>query len=345
MREKIKIPRGVYILSTSSVVGWDEGQGPIGSDFDTIGDKDDTFGKDTWEKSESEMQRLALSGALAKCRMTDKELDLLFAGDLLNQCVGSNYGLIDFNVPYMGLYGACSTAAEGLMLSSLACGAYVKYAAAVSSSHNASAERQFRFPLEYGGQRTPTSQWTVTGSGAFVLTSDVKKLAEDGEGDKFTVKVSDVMPGIAIDAGISDVNNMGAAMAPAAVDTICTYLDSTSEAPDMIVTGDLGYEGSMILRDLARTKGHDIEGIHADCGLIIYDREKQDKHAGGSGCGCSAVVVSANILKAMRRGVLKNVLFVGTGALMSPMSLQQGQSIPGIGHLVHFEAVPTDTLK
>ncbi len=343
MRSKLKIPRDVYILSTSAVVGWDEGNGPIGADFDTVGGKDDTFGMDTWEKSESEMQRLALSGAMSKCCMADEDIDVLFAGDLLNQCVGSNYGLIDFNVPYMGLYGACSTAAEGLILAAAACGAYVDNAAVVSSSHNASAERQFRFPLEYGGQRTPTSQWTVTGAGAYILTSDKARLS-DSEKSDYTVKVTDVMPGISVDAGITDVNNMGAAMAPAAADTVCTYLDSMVGVPDMIVTGDLGYEGSIILRDLVRTKGHDIESIHTDCGLIIYDREKQDKHAGGSGCGCSASVIAANILKAMRRGALKNVLFIGTGALMSPMSLQQGQSIPGIGHLVHFESVPTETL-
>lgn len=343
MRNKIKIPRGVYVLASSSVVGWDEGQGPIGSEFDTVGDEGDTFGKDTWEKAESEMQRLALSGALSKCCLNDRDIEMLFAGDLLNQCVGSNYGLIDFNTPYLGLYGACSTAAEGLMLASLLCGAYLKYAASVSSSHNASAERQFRFPLEYGGQRTPTSQWTVTGAGAFVLTSDpsaVKNVVKDD----FAVKISDVMPGIAVDAGITDVNNMGAAMAPAAVDTVSTYLADAEKLPDLIVTGDLGYEGSMIFRDMMRCHGNDIEEIHTDCGLIIYDREKQDKHAGGSGCGCSAVVVSSNILGALRRGALKNVLFVGTGALMSPMSLQQGQSIPGIGHLVHFEAVPQEML-
>lgn len=339
MRKPIKLPRPVYLLSTASVAGWDEGRGPIGEEFDILGDEGDTFGCDTWEKSESEMQRLALSTAVSHAMMTDSDLDMIFAGDLLNQCVGSSYGLVSFKAPYLGLYGACSTAAEGMMLASLMCGAYAECAAAVTSSHNASAERQFRFPLEYGGQRTPTAQWTVTGAGAFIFTSSKARLdrvAKKG----FTVQVTEVMPGVAVDAGVHDANNMGAAMAPAAADTVCTYLDSVQKMPELIVTGDLGSEGSHILYDLTRAKGHDISACHSDCGMIIYDRDGQDKHAGGSGCGCSAAVMSANILRAMRRGALKDVVFVGTGALMNSMSIQQGQSIPGIGHLVHFISVP-----
>ena len=337
MRAPIKPARPVYLLSTASVAGWDEGQGPIGGDFDILGDKTDTFGCDTWEKAESEMQRLALSEALSYGLLRDTDLDMIFAGDLLNQCVGSSYGLSEFNTPFLGLYGACSTAAEGIMLASLMCGAYAKCAAAVTSSHNASAERQFRFPLEYGGQRTPTSQWTVTGAGAFVLCSDAEMLRRAeicGE----SIEIAEVMPGIVCDAGVHDANNMGAAMAPAAADTVCTYFECGGAVPDILLTGDLGNEGAQILRDLCSARGHDISKIHSDCGLIIFDRETQDKHAGGSGCGCSAAVLSANILRAMRRGTLRDVVFVGTGALMNTMSIQQGQSIPGIGHLVRFTA-------
>jgi len=332
----IKLPSKVRIISFASVAGREEYNGPLGASFDVTDREDDSFGMDTWEKAESEMQRLALGLALEKSHLKVDDIDAVFAGDLLNQCVGSNYGLADYKIPYFGLYGACSTAAEGMLLSSLACSVRPSRCAAVTSSHYCSAERQFRYPLEYGGQRTPTSQWTVTGAGAFILSS-----VEDGGGDgPFVPTVTEALPGYVIDRGINNVNNMGAAMAPAAADTLFRYFKEghTPESFDMIITGDLGREGSAILDELLAAEGIHIASRHVDCGNIIYNADSADKHAGGSGCGCSAVVMAANILKNVREGVLKNVLFVGTGALMSPLVLSQGSSIPGIGHLIRITA-------
>jgi len=330
----IRPERDVYILSSSAVVGREEYKGPLGKYFDVRDGKDDSFGMKSWEMAESEMQRLALNGAFAGSVISQADVGFLFAGDLQNQCVGSNYGLLNFGIPYLGLYGACSTASEGIMLASLISGATGRKAAAVSSSHNCSAERQFRFPMEYGGQRTPTSQWTVTGAGAFIVGTAPEETKHEGR----NVRVADVMPGIPLDKGITDINNMGAAMAPAAADTILRYFrdtDTSAEDYDLIITGDLGREGSGILLEFIRSEGYDISSVHNDCGLLIYD-EVMDKHAGGSGCGCSAVVMAAFILEKMRRGEYDNVLFIGTGALMNPVVLNQGQSIPGIGHLVHL---------
>ena len=330
----IKPERKVYVLSSNAVVGREERRGPLGNYFDTRDGKDDSFGMKSWEMAESEMQRLALNGAMGGARFSAEDVGFLFAGDLQNQCVGSNYGLLNFGIPYLGLYGACSTAAEGLIISSIFSGATGKIAAAVSSSHNCSAERQFRFPMEYGGQRTPTSQWTVTGAGAFVVGTDPDMTRYDGN----LIRVADVMPGIPLDKGITDINNMGAAMAPAATDTLLRYFRASGSVPDdydLIITGDLGREGASILEDLMSSEGYDVSEVYTDCGLLIYD-EEMDKHAGGSGCGCSAVVMAAYILEKMRCGTYNNVLFIGTGALMNPVVLNQGQSIPGIGHLVHL---------
>lgn len=328
MREIIKLKKMPSIISYHSVVGSEEKSGPIGNCFDEYSD-DDKFGKSSWEKSESEMQRLALCGALKKAKLKDTDIDLLLAGDLLNQCVGSNYGLVDFDIPYIGLYGACSTCALELAIASLVVdGGICEKCACVTSSHFCASERQFRFPLEYGGQRTPTSQWTVTGAGAFVL------------GDTGSVKISEVLFGKSIDMGITDINNMGAAMAPACIDTVKRYFASSERRAsdfDLILTGDLGYEGSEILKELLLNDGLDIYENHADCGLMIYDREAQDKHAGGSGCGCSASVLAGDILRRLEAGALKHVLFIGTGALMSPMTVFQGGSIPAVAHLIHLE--------
>ncbi len=319
------------IQSAASVVGQKEYDGPIGSCFDLHGD-DDRFGKKTWEKAESEMQRLALNTALAKGEFAESDIDTLFAGDLLNQCIGSAYGLIDFNIPYFGLYGACSTAAEGLLLASVLVSAgFATRTCAVTSSHNCSAERQYRTPIEYGGQRPQTAQWTVTGSGAFVVGRTT------GRG---LARVTGGMPGIVVEKGITDANNMGAAMAPAAANTIRRYFEATGDKPgdyDCILTGDLGYEGGSILCDLLLIDGIDIRGVYADCGQIIYDRKAQDMHAGGSGCGCSAVVLASYFLPRIRRGDLRRVLFLGTGAMMSPDSIKQGGAIPGIAHLLRLE--------
>ncbi len=324
----IHFDRPPTIIASASVVGAQEKKGPLGDSFDLY-DESDRFGMNTWEKSESEMQRMALSAAITEAGLHPSEIDLLFAGDLLNQCVGSSFGLLSFEIPYCGLYGACSTAAESLLLSSIAYSAgAAELCAAVSSSHNCSAERQFRFPVEYGGQRAPTAQWTVTGAGAFLL----------GAGGR--IEVVDVMVGRMVDRGISDVNNMGAAMAPAAIDTLTRYFRETGRAPesfDMIVTGDLGREGSGILCDLLLGEGYDIRKNHVDCGKMIYHIDEADMHAGGSGCGCSAVVLASHLLKLMESGTIGDILFLGTGALMSTMSLQQGNAIPGIAHLVHLK--------
>ncbi len=337
----ICVENPVYIISSASVVGQEEKNGPLGAHFDLCDEKDDTFGCETWEKAESEMQRLALGKALSLAGKTDRDIDMILAGDLLNQCIGSNYGLLEYDSPYIGLYGACSTAAEGIMLAAMLCsGGSVGCCAGVASSHNASAERQFRSPLEYGGQRSPTAQWTVTGAAAHIISSDKKDLLFEKKTPVYVPRITALQPGRSLDAGINDITNMGAAMAPAAADTILRFFKETGQSEgdfDLILTGDLGYEGGAILRELLKCDGYDISACHSDCGLMIYDRKRQDKHAGGSGCGCSAVVLASYILKKIRQGVYKRVLFVGTGALMSPMSLQQGLSIPGIAHLVQIE--------
>ncbi|MCD7787341.1 MAG: stage V sporulation protein AD [Firmicutes bacterium] len=335
-RGYIRLPSPAHILSAASAGGKHEENGPLGGGFDvTDAAGSDKFGKSTWEDAESEMQRLTLGAAMRKIGKTDADIDAVFAGDLQNQCVGSNYGLLDFDIPYFGLYGACSTSAEALILGSifvtLQAPEHTGIAAAVASSHNSAAERQFRNPIEYGGQHAPTSQWTVTGAGAFIL-------GHDGDGN--LPAISDVLIGRSVDLGINDLNNMGAAMAPAALDTLERYFEATGSRPenyDLILTGDLGREGSAILSDFMSADGYEIGGNYSDCGLMIYDIDGTDKHAGGSGCGCSAAALAAGILPRMMSGELKNVLFMATGALMSPASVWQGKNIPGICHLVHIQ--------
>ena len=316
----------------AAVVGKKEGDGPLGHWFDQV-HEDTTLGQETWEKAESQLQKEAVSLALKKAELMGSQVDVLFAGDLLNQCIGSSFGLRELGIPFVGLYGACSTMAEGLALAALfADNGLADHAAAVTSSHFASAERQFRFPLEYGGVRTPTAQWTVTGSGAAIVSAS-------GDGPY----VRGVTIGRIQDMGINDINNMGAAMAPAAAATIKQYLLDTGTVPgdyDHIFTGDLGMVGSELLCQLLQREDVDLSVVHQDCGLLIYDREKQDVHAGGSGCGCSASVLCGHILPQLRAGALKNVLFVATGALMSPTSMQQGETIPSIAHLVHLSNEP-----
>lgn len=319
------------ILCAASVVGHKEHEGPIGNCFD-IYDKTDKFSQKTWEKAESEMQKRAMTLALSKLNLVQEDIDAMYAGDLLNQCIGSAYGLLDFDIPYFGLYGACSTAVEGLMLASIGItGGFFSKCATVSSSHFCSAEQQYRTPLEYGGQRSPTAQWTVTGSGAFIVG------AEDESG----IRIAEAMPGIVIDKGINDAANMGAAMVPAALDTLVRYFKESKTTPmdyDAIYTGDLGLEGSKILRELMFIEGYDLSEVYFDCGNIIFDRETQDVHSGGSGCGCSAVVLASYILPKLKSGELNNVLLLGTGAMMSPSSLKQGLSIPSIAHLIKLES-------
>lgn len=325
----IKFKSPPSIISAASVVGKREHEGPFGDKFD-IYDETDTFGMSTWEQSEGEMQRQALNLAMSKILLKPEDIDAIFAGDLINQCTSSSYGLLDFDVPYFGLYGACSTCAESLLLSAMAVSAgNFRNCAAVTSSHNCSAERQFRFPLEYGSQRTPTAQWTATASGAFIVSNK-----------KCGPFIVEAMGGISTDMGIKDANNMGAAMAPAAISTLIRYFTHTNTKPadyDKIITGDLGYEGYNIVIDMMEKQGYDMRPVYTDCGLVIYDREAQDMHAGGSGCGCSAALLAANFLDEIRSGLLNDVLFIGTGALLSQMSVQQGLSIPGIAHLIRIK--------
>lgn len=319
------------IISAASVVGHKEKEGPLGQYFD-IHDETDRFNQKTWEKSESEMQKRALTTALSKIGGKQRDLDALFAGDLLNQCIGSAYGLLEFDVPYFGLYGACSTAVEGLMLASLIItGGGFRKCATVSSSHFCSAEQQYRTPLEYGGQRSPTAQWTVTGSGAFIVADKSYK----------GVKITKALPGIVIDKGITDATNMGAAMAPAAIDTLVRFFKESGTKPSDysgIFTGDLGAEGSKILRDFMKIEGFELGHNYEDCGNLIFDSTHQDVHSGGSGCGCSAVVLASYILPKLQKGELKNAIIIGTGAMMSPSSLKQGLSIPAIAHLLLLES-------
>ena len=319
----------IWINASASAVGCEEASGPLGAYFDIKGDKDALFGTETFEKAEAKMQYLALSCAMQKAGVGEESLGMIFSGDLLNQCVSSAYGLLDYNVPFIGLFGACSTCAEGLLEAAAFCPSQVKCCACVTSSHNCTSERQFRFPLEYGGQRTPTSQWTVTGSGCVMLS-------KDGHGPR----ISRVTPGRIVDAGIIDANNMGAAMAPAAYDTLSAHFKDTGRTLDYydaIFTGDLGAIGHDILQELFRRDGIELGMRYMDCGVLIYDLRTQDVHAGGSGCGCSASVLGGHILPAMERGVWKRVLFAATGALMSPVTCQQGCSIPGICHAAAFE--------
>ena len=315
------------IVTAASAVGKNEYEGPLGDCFD-LHDSTEKFGMKTWEKAESEMQRLAFNTALAKASISEREVEALFAGDLLNQCVGSSYGLLDFDIPYFGLYGACSTAAESLMLAAMACGAgYFSSCAAVTSSHYCSAERQYRTPIEYGAQRSPTAQWTVTGAGAFLLRREGR------------VRITEALPGIVVEKGIRDAANMGAAMAPAALDTLTRFFDATGTRPEdygRIVTGDLGFEGGTILADLMRAEGYPMGDRYTDCGMLIYDRQGQDVHGGGSGCGCSAVVLASHLCPRLERGDLRQILFVGTGAMMSPASIQQGEAIPAVAHLLRI---------
>lgn len=327
-----KLQKKAYINGYSSVGGKEEHRGPLGAALDHY-DESDRFGQDTWEKSESEMQRVCLSMLFAKTGKKPGDIDLLFAGDLINQCTSSTYGLIDFDIPYIGIFGACSTAAEGLALAALSCSAdYAKNAAVVTSSHFCSAERQFRFPLEYGSQRTPTSQHTATAAGAFLIGS------ENQSGDP-GVYIDEVMFGITNDGGITDANNMGAAMAPAVIDTLTRYFKESGSKPDdfdLILTGDLGYEGYTIVKRFMSDLGSDVQSVLYDCGLMIYNRSLSDMHAGGSGCGCSAFALAASVIPDIKNGKYKDVLFLGTGALLSKASVLQGATIPSVAHLVRL---------
>ena len=314
------------ITHWASVAGKKEGEGPLAKTFDIVS-KDAYFGQKTWEQGEKRLQQLALDTLLKKANLKQDQLELVFSGDLLNQCIGSSFSLRNTGIPHLGLYGACSTMAESLLLASMTVGGgYADRVAAMTSSHFASSERQYRFPLGYGGQRTPSAQWTVTGSGAALVCSQ-------GEGP--TVESCTI--GTVQDLGITDANNMGAAMAPAAYHTIRAHFDDLGCASgdfDLIVTGDLGTVGREMLLELALRDGLRLEGKLTDCGTMVFDTNTQDVHAGGSGCGCSAITLCGDLLTRLEKGKLKRILFCGTGALLSPTSTQQGLPIPGVCHAV-----------
>ena len=325
-RQSVVFDRCPAILAAGAIGGKKESEGPLAAYFDGT-TADTTFRQLSWEKAESKMQALALESAKRKAGLHDADLDALFSGDLLNQCISSSFAVRDTGVPFFGLYGACSTMAEALILSGMAVnGGYARIAAAMSSSHFASAERQYRFPLGYGGQRTPTAQWTVTGAGCLILGQ-----REQGP------FVNAATVGSVVDYGIKDAANMGAAMAPAAFQTIRAHLDDLGRSPedyDLIVTGDLGAVGKELLLDLFRREGISLGGVYQDCGTMIYDLEKQDVHAGGSGCGCGSVVLCGYLMGQLLKGKLRHILFCGTGALLSPLTTQQGESIPAVCHAV-----------
>lgn len=328
----IKLDTAPSVISFASMASKKEAEGPMAPYIDALID-DAMFGQKTWEQAESRMQQQVIELALNKCKLSASNIDYVFAGDLLNQCIGSHYGLRDSGMQMIGLYSACATMAEGLGLASLFVeGGMAEHTMALTSSHFCSSERQFRFPLDYGGQRTPTSQWTVTGAGGLVVGKN-----------SMPPYVRSVCFGCITDKGITDIANMGAAMAPAAAQTISRYFEDTltnQDNYDMILTGDLASVGSELLYQLLQRENYDIRKKHADCGLLIYDHETQHVNAGGSGAGCSAAVLCSYIMKSMREGKLNNVLFIATGALMSTVSVQQGESIPCIAHLVHLSTSP-----
>ena len=318
-----------FIISTANIVGKKEGEGPLAAHFDVIGE-DDKFGQNTWEEAESTLQKEAFTMAVGKAGLQKEDIRYLFAGDLLGQTIATSFGVLDFQVPLFGLYGACSTCGESLSLGAMCVAAgYADHVVTMTSSHFASAEKQFRFPLELGNQRPPSAQWTVTGSGATILT-------KSGQGPFITT----ITPGKIVDMGIKDANNMGAAMAPAFADTLVTHFLDTGRNPsyyDAIISGDLGYIGKDIAIDILRSQGYNIRSNYNDCGVLIFDKSEQDTHSGGSGCGCCGSVFSGYFFKQLRDKKIKKMLLIATGALMNSTSSQQGESIPGIAHAISIE--------
>lgn len=333
-KQSIKIPVPVYISASASVVGTKEGEGPLNTMFDVVG-KDDLFGCETWEEAESTLQKEAVTLALGKAKLRTEEIRYLFAGDLLGQAMATSFGLGSFKVPLFGLFGACSTCGEALSLGAMAvAGGFARHVISVTSSHFASAEKEFRFPLEYGGQRPPSATWTVTGSGAFLLSSD--------KGENAKAVITGITTGCIVDYGIKDNLNMGCTMAPAAAELIYQHFQDFCSKPeeyDKIITGDLGSVGQRALLDILKEKGYDIESRHMDCGIEIFDPKAQNTGAGGSGCGCSAVVLAAYLLEKIQAGVWKRILFVPTGALLSKTSYNEGNTVPGIAHGVVIESL------
>lgn len=328
-KQTIKLNSKPKIITTTSVVGPKEGEGPFKDYFDIIL-QDDLDGKDSYEKAESSLLYRAVSETITKANLKEQDINYLVAGDLLNQLSASNFAARDMDIPFIGLYGACSTMTESLSVASMIMdGDFADYVVAATSSHFSSAERQFRFPLEMGSQRTPTAQWTVTGSGAMLLSKN---------GDyPYTTYVT---IGKIKDYGKTDTNDMGSAMAPAAVDTIKQHFRDTGRTPqdyDLIATGDLGNFGKKVTQELLKEYNYDVSKNYIDCGDEIFDKEKQKTQCGGSGCGCSAAVACGYLYKEMLKGKFKKILLVSTGALMSPTTSLQGETIPGIAHAVSIE--------
>lgn len=325
-KQSFLLPEPPVITAWASVAGKKETEGPLSSYFD-YKSNDTLFGEKTWEQAEKRMQQLALETLATKAKMKKHQFSLVYSGDLLNQCIGSSFSLNNIDIPHLGLYGACSTMAESLLLAAMTVsGGFFDQVVAMTSSHFASSERQYRFPLGYGGQRTPTAQWTVTGSGAALICAE-------GTGPR----IHSCTVGTVMELGIKDACNMGAAMAPAAYHTIKAHMEDLSMQPrdyDLIITGDLGALGKAALLAIAKADGLDLENNLADCGTLVYDLKAQDVHAGGSGCGCSAITLCGYLLDAIHAGKFRNILFCGTGALLSPTSTQQGLSIPGVCHAV-----------
>ena len=318
------------ITAWASIAGKKESQGPLAEQFDVVS-QDTYFGEKTWEQGEKKLQQLALQTLLNKAGLENTDIDLVYSGDLLNQCIGSSFSLRNSNIPHLGLYGACSTMAQSLLMAAMTVdGQYADRVVAMTSSHFASSERQYRFPLGYGGQRTPTAQWTVTGSGAALVCSQ-------GSGPV----IENGTIGTVTDLGIKDANNMGAAMAPSAFETIRAHFEDLGCAPedyDLIVTGDLGQLGKDVLDELFQKEGITLGERLIDCGTLVFDLRAQDVHAGGSGCGCSAITLCSDLLGRLHSGALKRILFCGTGALLSPTSTQQGLPIPGICHAISIHS-------
>ncbi|MBR7117018.1 MAG: stage V sporulation protein AD [Clostridia bacterium] len=349
MKRITELKAPAYFIASAAVGGREEWQGPLGGSFDFI-DPSDSFGQSTWEMAEAEMGRVALNVALRKCDLSHSDIDVIIAGDLQNQCVASAIALDSFGIPHIGVYGACSTCTESLMLASamLSLGSY-KRVATLTTSHNLAAERQFRAPTEYGAQRPPAAQWTATAGGAFILSTDDEIINENRRrGLPVSACITDFLVGRLIDGAIKDGANMGAAMAFAAADSILSYFEESDLTPrdfDLIVTGDLGAVGSRILREILKEKLPSAVSRHEDCGLLLYDMSSKDVHAGASGCGTSASVLSTHFLPMLERGEVGDILFLSTGALMSQSSLLQGNSIRGVAPAVHLKSLTANNKR
>ncbi len=358
-KSSIRLEQPVYIVGSASVVGTKEGEGPLGLLFDMVGE-DDMFGAASWEEAESSLQKDAVYLALEKTGIKAEDVDFMFAGDLLGQSIATSFGIASYQIPHFGLYGACSTCGESLALGTMAiAGGFAERTVCVTSSHFASAEKEFRFPLDYGSQRPLSAHWTVTGSGAFILSKNItcnnKAVTNVSQQVSNTVsnkvsggaraRICGITVGKITDFGLKDSMNMGACMAPAAASTLEQHFIDFGSHPDdydKIITGDLGKVGQRVLIDLMNERGYDISTRHMDCGIEIYDEQTQDTHAGGSGCGCSAVTLSAYILKQLEEGNWKRVLFMPTGALLSKTSFNEGKSVPGICHALIIESCLDD---